>query len=100
MTEPDEAKDAKETGSSEPARAEPAQAPATDEKIGKAKPEKSEELDPYWWTPWAVLVGIVLFGLLGFLGVLFPSRKGPTAADVPVVPPPTASNKVPSAVPH
>ena len=58
--------------------------------------EKNDEKDPYWWTAWAVLVGLVLFGLLGFLGVLSPSRKGPTAADVPVTPaapPPAPSAK-------
>ena len=44
------------------------------------------EQDPYWWTPWAVLVGIVAFGLLGYLGLLSPKHKGPTAADVPVAP--------------
>jgi hypothetical protein len=46
-------------------------------------PEK-QNADPYWWTPWAVLVGLLLFGLLGFLGVLSPNHSGPTAADVPV----------------
>ena len=46
-------------------------------------PEEKKD-DPYWWTPWAVLLALVLYGLLGFLGVLSPNRKGPTAADVPV----------------
>lgn len=50
-------------------------------------PDKSDsEKDPYWWTPWAVLIGLLLYGLLGFLGVLTPKQKGPTAADVPVTP--------------
>jgi hypothetical protein len=57
------------------------------------KPEPSAPADPYWWTPWAVLVGLVTYGLLGFLGVLSPKREGPTAADVPVTIP------APSAVP-
>jgi hypothetical protein len=46
-------------------------------------PEPAKEKDRYWWTPWAVLVALVLYGLLGFLGVLSPKREGPTAADVP-----------------
>jgi hypothetical protein len=45
----------------------------------EAKSEPSR--DPYWWTPWAVLVGLVGYGLLGYLGVLSPKREGPTAAD-------------------
>ncbi len=69
------------------ASAEPAERP-------KEKPvEKAADADPYWWAPWAVLVGLVLYGLLGFLGVLTPARKGPTAADVPTTPPPTASDQ-------
>jgi hypothetical protein len=62
-------------------------------------PEKSSaEKDPYWWTPWAVLIGLVVYGLLGFLGVLSPKQKGPTAADVPATtatqePAPSASKK-------
>ncbi|HVU01752.1 MAG TPA: hypothetical protein VHE30_08370 [Polyangiaceae bacterium] len=47
--------------------------------------------DEYAWAPWAVLVGLVLFGLLGYFGVLSPKRGGPTAADVPV--------EIPSALP-
>jgi hypothetical protein len=54
------------------------------------KPQKAEPKDPYWWTPWAVLVALVLYGLLGYLGVLSPKRQGPTAADVPVTPTPSA----------
>jgi hypothetical protein len=92
MDQPEKAKEEKETGSDEAARAEPAAAPADEKKVQKA--EKTAELDPYWWAPWAVLIGLVLYGLLGFLGVLFPSRKGPTAADVPT-PPPAASDKRP-----
>jgi len=46
--------------------------------------EDSRKKDPYWWTPWAVLVGLVVYGLLGFLGLLSPKQRGPTAADVPV----------------
>jgi hypothetical protein len=48
-------------------------------------PDKSSsDKDPYWWTPWAVLIGLLLYGLLGYLGVLSHKQKGPTAADVPV----------------
>jgi hypothetical protein len=47
-------------------------------------PEANGPKDRYWWTPWAVLVALVLYGLLGFLGMLSPKLKGPTAADVPV----------------
>lgn len=44
--------------------------------------------DPYWWTPWAVLAGLVLFGLLGYLGKLGGGQHGgPTAADVTETPP-------------
>jgi hypothetical protein len=46
-------------------------------------PVKPAEKDPYWWTPWAVLGGLLLFGLLGFLGKLSAKASGPTAADVP-----------------
>jgi hypothetical protein len=54
--------------------------------------------DPYWWTPWAVLLGLILYGTLGYLGVLSPKRGGPTAADVPTPPPPVAAARaVPSA---
>jgi hypothetical protein len=87
MEQPEKAKDDK----AEPARAEPAQE-AAPEKKNVEKTEKAGELDPYWWAPWAVLIGLVLYGLLGFLGVLFPNRKGPTAADMPA-PAPTASDK-------
>ena len=53
--------------------------------------------DPYWWTPWAVLVALLLYGLLGFLGVLSPKHEGPTAADVPahIATTPSASAKAP-----
>ncbi len=88
MDQPEKAKEDK----AEPARAEPAQEPATRKKVEKT--DKAGELDPYWWAPWAVLIGLVLYGLLGFLGVLFPNRKGPTAADMPA-PAPTASDKRP-----
>jgi hypothetical protein len=44
---------------------------------------KTKAEDRYWWAPWAVLAGLVLFGLLGYLGVLSPKPSGPTAADVP-----------------
>lgn len=68
-------------------RPEPAEPP-------KEKPvESPAAVDPYWWAPWAVLIGLVLYGLLGFLGVLTPSRKGPTAADIPATPAPTASDQ-------
>jgi hypothetical protein len=59
----------------------------------KAAPGKTDETDPYWWTPWAVLAALVLFGLLGFLGKLGGQHEGPTAADVPVTPPPASSAK-------
>jgi hypothetical protein len=91
MEQSEKAKEDKEAGS-KPASAEPAESPTDDKKVQKT--EKTAELDPYWWAPWAVLVGLVLYGLLGFLGVLFPNRKGPTAADVPS-PPPAASDKRP-----
>ena len=69
------------------ARGEPPEPP-------KEKPvEQAAAIDPYWWAPWAVLIGLVLYGLLGFLGVLTPGRKGPTAADVPTTPPPSASDQ-------
>ena len=61
-----------------------------------APDKNTNEKDPYWWTPWAVLIGLLLYGLLGYLGVLFPKRTGPTAADVPVTtatPAPAASAK-------
>ena len=45
---------------------------------------ESKKPDPYWWTPRAVLIGLMLYGLLGFLGGLSSKRGGPTAADVPV----------------
>jgi hypothetical protein len=51
-------------------------------------PAAGPDKDPYWWTPWAVLAAILVFGLLGFLGALSPKRGGLTAADVPVTPPP------------
>ncbi len=54
--------------------------------------ETSKGKDPYWWTPWAVLVGLVVYGLLGFLGVLSPKHRGPTAADVPVTTPAPATS--------
>jgi len=60
------------------------------------EPVKSQApRDPYWWAPWAVLVGLVTYGLLGFLGVLTPKRDGPTAADVGGAAPaaPAASTK-------
>jgi hypothetical protein len=57
---------------------------------------KPKEQDPYWWTPWAVLVALLLYGLLGFLGVLTPKRSGPTAADVA---PPSAASPPPVAEP-
>jgi len=56
-----------------------------------SEPEKAPnapEQDPYWWTPWAVMVAVVLFGLLGFLGKLGPRHSGPSAADVPATPAP------------
>lgn len=92
MEQPEKATESKNEAASE-ARAEPAQAPKTEKK--SEKPPQAAELDPYWWAPWAVLVGLVLYGLLGFLGVLFPGRKGPTAADVPTTtaPAPAASDK-------
>jgi hypothetical protein len=92
MEQPERETEENVSGSSAPARAEPAQ--AADVKKDQ-KTEKAAELDPYWWAPWAVLIGLVLYGLLGFLGVLFPNRKGPTAADVPA-PPPAASEKRPA----
>lgn len=49
--------------------------------------EPSQKQDEYGWAPWAVLAALILFGLLGFLGVLTPRRTGPTAADVPFVAP-------------
>jgi hypothetical protein len=49
-----------------------------------SEPDKQKQEDPFWWTPWAVLIGLLLYGLLGFLGKLSPSHSGPTAADVPV----------------
>lgn len=48
-----------------------------------SEPVKPPEKDPYWWTPWAVLAGLLLYGLLGFLGKLSSKPSGPTAADVP-----------------
>lgn len=53
------------------------------EKDAMAETSKPGEADPYWWTPWAVLIGILLFGLLGFFGKLGSAPSGPTAADVP-----------------
>jgi hypothetical protein len=58
--------------------------------------DKPEQKDQYWWTPWAVLAALVLYGLLGFLGALTPKQNGPTAADVPVAAPSAA----PSATLH
>jgi hypothetical protein len=53
---------------------------------------QSEDKDPYWWTPWAVLAAIVIMGILGYKGVLTHRKSGPTAADIPFVPPaPSAS---------
>lgn len=52
--------------------------------------QKPEPKDDTAWVPWVVLAALILVGLLGFLGVLTPKRKGPTAADVPT-PPPSAS---------
>jgi hypothetical protein len=55
---------------------------------------KPPEKDPFWWTPWAVLVGLVLYGLLGFLGKLTSKPNGPTAADVPAtIAPPGPSSE-------
>jgi hypothetical protein len=57
-----------------------------------SEPVKPPEKDPYWWTPWAVLVGLLLYGLLGFLGKLSTKPSGPTAADIPAsVPMPVPS---------
>jgi hypothetical protein len=56
-----------------------------------AEPERKSDNDPYWWTPWAIIAGLVLVGLLGFLGKLSPNRSGPSAADVS--PPPAPSSK-------
>ena len=94
MTEPraDEKKDAGEEP--KPASAQPADSPVRDAKPAKA--ESDAAADPYWWVPWAVLVGLVLYGLLGYLGVLFPQRKGPTAADVPTKPASSDTRLVPS----
>jgi hypothetical protein len=60
-------------------------------------PAPTPDKDPYWWTPWAVLGAILIFGLLGFLGVLSPKPQGPTAADVPVTPPPATAAPAASA---
>ena len=49
-----------------------------------SEPAKTPERDPYWWTPWAVLLGLLAYGLLGYLGKLSGKKSGPTAADVPV----------------
>jgi len=83
-----------ESAKKEEAKAEPA-AGVTSDAPAKKPEARPDALDPDWWVPWAVLVGLVLFGLLGFFGVLTPSRKGPTAADVPATPAPTASDKRP-----
>jgi hypothetical protein len=55
-----------------------------------SEPDSRKQEDALWWTPWVVLVGLVLYGLLGFLGKLSPKHSGPTAADVPVTIPSAA----------
>jgi uncharacterized membrane protein len=96
--EPENASEGKEAGAAEAAAAAPAQAPAREKALAPEKKTSAgdkPELDPYWWAPWAVLIGLVLYGLLGYVGVLFPVRKGPTAADVPAKTAPTASDQRP-----
>ncbi len=43
--------------------------------------------DPYWWTPYSVMAGLVLIGILGFVGVFNKILGGiaahPASADVP-----------------
>ena len=55
-----------------------------------SEPDSRKQEDALWWTPWVVLIGLVLYGLLGFLGKLSPRHSGPTAADVPVTIPSAA----------
>lgn len=90
MEERDKEGDDKEAAKAQPASASAPAAPAPEK-----QPTRPNALEPYWWAPWAVLIGLVLYGLLGYLGVFFPSRKGPTAADVPTTPAPSASDKRP-----
>jgi hypothetical protein len=86
----------KETEKNATAKAEPSAGAVPDAPPPEKPAERPAAVDPDWWIPWAVLVGLVLFGLLGFLGVLTPARKGPSAADVPATTPaPSASDKRP-----
>jgi hypothetical protein len=48
----------------------------------------AEPEDPYWWTPHAVLGGLVLIGVLGFFGVFnkafgFLAKRGPAPSETP-----------------
>lgn len=88
----DERHEAKET--KEPDRVEAR--PESSEPVPEKPRQKDDAVDPYWWAPWAVLIGLVLYGLLGFLGVLTPAHKGPTAADVPPAPAPSDQRLVPA----
>ena len=33
--------------------------------------------DPTWWAPWAVMLGLLVVGLLGFMGVFWPAAAPP-----------------------
>lgn len=54
-------------------------------------PAKRDEKDADWCLPWAVLIALVVFGLLGFFKVFTP-KPGITAADVPTAAPPTRTS--------
>ncbi len=79
-------KQAKKSAATRGRTPSPARTPERSAQQKKLPP--ADGADPMWWTPWAVMIGLIVLGFLGFMGALplggKPSSK--TAADVPVTP--------------